>query len=558
LRVGNSCKDIGKRLRYFLMNTSAQRKNLTILIVFFFLCLGGLGYWYFFKSKCAELPKGMDFMERFVVVNECSRKEYKVKGIIYNIRNQGMEMVFDFNAWDAETKESLYYEDIEVERKYLSGDFDMEEENFGAVSIGIVIEPRDLGDKVFMVVGDDKEESTSDVVSLNVDELRLTEEEYNNVLTLVYRAIVDGPLIEDYQSNFDSLKEKNLVFTEVRHKSLFEDNNQPPYEYLGEPYNGYVNKLLYRPWIISYVYGDIEAKEILAKDITKEDIVEMIVAAKEIDLSTEPSKCGDGDISCYSIADPTGRDNPPVDKTDYQKSNSFACLMMYQISQNIQLNDFDIIGKYCNPVAFEESVEEYIKETEISEEYSLIDYLGILDPEVLTLNGEGRYSPLHSSNTTSLLADTYGLRKLYGSKVEMDNRIDFVLDFVLARGALFLKNTCAISYFANLVAQEGDFGDKDTLAQIATNTEDLIVSLSSQVLRLIEDDYYGAFLCLEDYSGNREKEYRKLSKALLFKIITIDLYNDGEKLGLWQNREYDIRFNARFMKLFMVNKGGML
>ena len=62
----------------YVMNRSAQNKLLIVLSILLVLCISGLGYWYFFMYRCGVLPQGYEFLDRFVVKNECKDREYKV------------------------------------------------------------------------------------------------------------------------------------------------------------------------------------------------------------------------------------------------------------------------------------------------------------------------------------------------------------------------------------------------------------------------------------------------------------------------------------------------
>ena len=536
------------------MNSSAQSKKLTILSILFVLCVLGLGYWYFFVYKCGVLPSEYEFLERFVVRNECKEREYKVKGIMYNIRDgEGSNnIVFDFNAWDTESRESLYYENIEVGKDRITGEFEVVPDNFGAVEIDLKFEKGILTLKDYTLE------------SLSVEELKLTEEKYNEVFNTVYTAVTKNPLIIDEKFSHIPYpsEESNAVFTEVRHRDLFPDQIEEIKEageiYVPEVYDGYTNKLLYRPWVLSYLYT--QQNELgLELNIQKEDIVNMLMFDYEkyrSDLIAELQK----EVVVCEDCDPEAtleKGGKPIDKSKYQESNSFACLMIYQIFQNLNLEEESLMDKYCDFEFFESSIDSYIEKINLIEKFSVMEYVGILDAQILTFNEEDRYSPLHSSNTTSILVDTYAARKLSGIDLnqKLSERIDFVLDYIIGYGVPLLKNVCAVSYFTSLILEENEDGlnNKEELKLISNKTEEMFSPINKKIFQLMDDDMHASLLCLETNSNTS-----KLLDVQLLKLVNLNFFKNDEIIGIWEKKEYDARINARFLKLLMFNKEVLL
>jgi hypothetical protein len=93
-----------------------------ILSVLLFLCLTALGYWYVTVYRCNIIPISYEFLESFDIKNNCKEKVYEVKGIIYNINLAENYTTFDFNAWDIENKNSLYWDKISLPLDKYKGD----------------------------------------------------------------------------------------------------------------------------------------------------------------------------------------------------------------------------------------------------------------------------------------------------------------------------------------------------------------------------------------------------------------------------------------------------
>ena len=520
------------------MDKSAQRKVLIILVILLLSCLGGLIYWYFFNYKCGVLPNEFEFLEKFNTRNECRQKEYEMKGVIYNIREKEGGVIFDFNIWDKDTRESSYYENLELPRNSFKGNFELTEENWSAVEAKLIL------------YGSGRKE-------IEIDELRMTEEEYSEVFNIVYEAITEGPLNTKEEIVFGT-KPEGSVYVGVRKRESYSESElslvPENLKYFAYVYDGFTNKSLYIPWILSYVYSYKDKLGGIIK-IDKEDVLASLDSVYNTKIEIEKSNAeSTPNPNCQPK---TENYNPLIiDDTRYEKSNSFACLMLYQISENIGSVDIEVFDEYCSIGYFESSIQDYIQETEFSYNYSLPDFLEILDIEEFKKNGEDWRSPLHSSNTISILVDTYGARKLNEIDLEenLQERVLFVLNYLMNYDAFYIKNICSISQFSNLLIKDNSENLKTEMESINKEIDSIFFPVGEDILKLSEDDIYGTSLCLEEYEGLSKSEVQKLIKLLIYKAVELNLYDDKEIRGIWGDLEYDIRVNSRFLKLLILNK----
>ena len=522
------------------MNMSAQKKKLTILSILLVLCVLGLGYWYFFMYRCGVLPKEYEFLERFVVRNECKEREYKVKGIMYNIREgeDGNKILFDFNAWDTESRESLYYENIQISKDKISGEFEVIPDNYGAVEIVMKFEKG-----IFTL-------KNYNLENLSVDELKLTEEKYAEVFNTVYTAITRSPLADDNEYQSIPSEELNAVITEV----MWVDEIN---EYGPSLTNSFTNNQLYRPWLLSYIYKN---KLDTVSTVGKQEIIDMLLF--DIDEFFDKLLLENPITECYEPAMCEDVLNSPENNVEeeykkYQFSNSFACLMVWQITENLDLDNNEIITKYCDKGYFENSMNNMYPEVVELIDDALDRYVSLLNLSILDKNPENRDVYFHSSNIASILADTYAFKNLYNEDINkgLESRINEVLNYMDLYGAPYLKNICSISYFSNLALGDSAFKDSSTIKLIGDETNKVFSPMSKGLLELIDDDPYGSLLCFE---SNDEETIKSIKKIEILKIINLNIYNDTKRGGIWIKDEYDIRVNARFLHLLMFNKDLLL
>lgn len=74
----------------------------------------------------------------------------------------------------------------------------------------------------------------------------------------------------------------------------------------------------------------------------------------------------------------------------------------------------------------------------------------------------------------------------------------------------------------------------------------------NKTLSLLDTSSYASFLCIEAYQ--EDMELRDLFLSRVFKSVYVNLYNDDNKKGIWENDNYyNIRTNARLLKILLEN-----
>jgi hypothetical protein len=512
------------------------RKVKYILLSIFLISIVTVSIWYFFFYRCNQLPEEFEFLEGFETVNQCDHKEYSVKGIIYNIVELEDSVIFDFNLWDTENYESLYYENISVPINTFQIPFDVTYDGFGAVQLSIEFTRDNSNFFSRYILGE------YDIASMRLDGLTLSEEEVTRAIDVLYAAVTVSPFVEDTEYNIISNETLNAVITDV-----FHDEGQ----YIPSLSDGFTNRQLYRPWALSRLLEYQDEYEI---EIEEQEIIDML--SFDLDQWFEDS-VNEGEIEClddeceYEVEDleleELGEGSYELDISGYQYNNSLACLMIMQISESMDLED-SIYKKYCDYDYVDESIEDSGYKSNESITYTWDDYINSLNIDILRFNEEGRDKYLHSSNISSILLDSYSLNKIYGEDIlrKAEEREDFVINYLLENDAPYLKNICLVNMYLSFLKRDGhsDENHDGVIEKVSL----LFNPLNKDILELIEDDVYGASLCLDGGGFEGSLNYENLRDDLILKTLLINLYDDNQKRGIWINDEYDIRINARFLK----------
>jgi hypothetical protein len=534
------------------MNIAARRKILTILIVLFLLCVGGLVYWYYFRNRCVSLPKEYEFLNRFIVKDECGIKEFKVKGIVYNIRDEDGKVKFDFNAWNTETRESLYYEGIGFERDDYEGDFEMSEGNLGAV-------------EMIVEMSSSNEALRSSLKRVcRVTPLKFTEDSYDNLMGILYDVIVNGPVSE--YASFKGLEEgleknkEGFFVTAV----AYEDGTYYPYLV-----DGGVAARLYKPLVLSSLIDSGYANKYTW--ISKKNVydAESIMGIVRFDLKNflmdfekemlakvapEESLCVAGECGGF-----LGDFSADIPQLGYQK---LGCMLMYEIFNNLnyawQEGDYK---EYCDIDELREISQEV--EMDIMDDDLYIDFFKDLRLEELV--GKGRkneqlFFRSEISKDLSFLLDYFYALRLYGLDIEkedLDQDLGNVVNHLILYDKVSLGDTCLLLSYLNVLKQEG-LGSQEWIST-REDIINLLYSSSGDLLKLIDENPYYGVLCLD--SLMKEEGFEDMASSLVIRIMNMNFWDEGiesNRTGLWMDGEYDIRFNSKYFKLLLENRDKLL
>ncbi len=508
------------------MNRSAQNKKLTILSILFVLCILGLGYWYFFMYRCGILPRGYEFLERFVVENKCGEKEYKVRGIMYNIREEGSNFIFDLNAWDTEKGESLYYKDISLNLDW-SADKDIQD--LGSI-------PRNILLTVNL--------SEDSLITFKLEDLKLGEEIYLDSQGILYDSI----------KNFNKLEKDNLesVTTEVYDIKSESGDTETFYHNT----DGFYNLTLYQLWIDSYLFKNAGKENSNFFDVSSIANFESMTAnflknredRREMEATSEGGSCDDKECESKDFITVN-------EEISHIQNSSFGCNMIKEIDNNIgDRRFFNLLSKeFCNINGIKKDIEnlQNKKQEVFVREEDLLQSLS-LSRIVEKSNYEVTEEMLPLENSINFLPDILIVKDMGIGSFEtfaLEMAKDSLIYEYIYRGEIGVRDVCSLAYASKVASQ---YSDDPFFLEILNNIKLMFLEDINKTLSLLDTSSYASFLCIEAYQ--EDMELRDLFLSRVFKSVYVNLYNDDNKKGIWENDNYyNIRTNARLLKILLEN-----
>ena len=163
----------------FSTKSKIQRVLYILLAILSLLSLGYAVYHYYpiyFSAKEMGTLHGTkyEFLERFYVKTEEGKDVYVIDGIIYNTNfDDKSNVVFDMNAWDTKTKESLYFSNIILPKKESEEVLEEIYPEFSAVSLHLYFKHNKLD-------------------SYDVEKLHLTKSLYVDFARQLYETVISN------------------------------------------------------------------------------------------------------------------------------------------------------------------------------------------------------------------------------------------------------------------------------------------------------------------------------------------------------------------------------
>jgi len=164
---------------YFSTKTKVKRIIGISAILLVLVCIG-LWLYMYFSSREENLYKrylkgtNYEFLERFYDGQSGNKFTYVLKGIVYNVREADNKAIFDINGWDLDTRESLYFTNIELSNLVVNDDTaENILSNFEPVNLKFVFEE-------------------SNLTSLNIERLSFTDQEYDYVTKTLHNFLTNG------------------------------------------------------------------------------------------------------------------------------------------------------------------------------------------------------------------------------------------------------------------------------------------------------------------------------------------------------------------------------
>lgn len=510
------------------MFKTALFKNLFLYILIFLLSLFLLFLFLYYKSF---------FLSSFVLSNKYSfltdiiemkslRSDVSLYGTMVNLYNEDDLLVFDLEIWDTETRTSKYYKELKINPLYFSFEFETDYK-----FIPVLLDVKLKEEKHFGI---------SKVEEVSFQRLVISEDEYNKLLYNLYLAITASPLKSPKENLIIEFQQKGHPYTFIQ-----KDGS----EYFPSQSTAEFSRTMYKPWIYSYLLNEMDDLPFTLNYSTS-DIRDMLNNPYLGDLLEVP--CEGGMCRKSDLEDDIDPDRYPLNTDRYQYSNNLSCTLLMQLLNNTDIDIDEITtANLCEYDYFKRSLVETVDELSNEFEYTISDYnQSLTSSRIKTLNNKN-IEENNSSNIIGMLPDSLSLLSIYKQDDLRDDAKDLVINYVLWKEYLNIENICLIKYFADISNNENLLSED---SQSIRNYTRLFIESTprKELLKYVEEDPYGMLLCVEEDLGNPFLD--ELIKAVLLKNYFLNYYDDDTRLGFWFDGEYDIRFNARMLKLFLLNK----
>ncbi len=510
------------------MNTTAQRKILPILIALLILFLGFLGYWYYKNNMSAKLPKEYEFLNPFVKEKTGkSEVEYILQGFIYKTSIKDENYSFNLNAWDSKNRKNIYIENVVLPINKFDGNKEDLEENQN-LNIELSLKFKNNG---YLYNWAYK--------PLNLDS--------NKITSLLKEMYIN---MKNFNKSVNSLLEP--ITTEV-YESLQKDGKVA---ILHHNSDSLYNLTLYDLWLDSYLVkykGEGKLKEFSQNivsdnfsNIATDYLYKRTQIKNEIETLAKNNICESGD--CFYP------DSNTVQKSSYIQNNSLGCTLVKEIFQNSSNEEIKnlLSNEFCNSESIINDIEK-IKEN-ASFPYSEDDLLQSIN--LNRINDKPNYESVESmlplENSINLIGDSFiaqDMNKLPLDEQNINNiKLSAIYDFLYATN-LGIKDICNLAYSVNSASK---YSNDIFFTNVLNTIKAMFLENTKETLLLLDKSSYASLLCIEVYKD--DKDLAELMFSRIYKNLYINLYNDQNKKGLWEDDGYyNIRTNTRFIKILLEN-----
>lgn len=517
-----------------------KRKTiLIILIVLLLLCVGSIIWVYFFRNA-SQNEKGLDlsntkyeFLNDFYQRKEDQKYIYQTKGIMYNQLISSDEannkITFSLNTWNLKTKESKYYDniDIEIDKINLIPE-NLLFNNAGLLPVEMLFKFSDTG-----------------LESVDIMRLTLSQNEYNEILKKLYGLITGanskninsvnslpysyvykegknytyGTIFHNEEAVYVPFVESNLRKSELKEKIGIKDEMDID-EYL-KKYSTYLDANL------NIAYEDMEPIEY--GSMYKEYLNKL---EKSVTKHTE--------------------DNIQLNPLQYKYWYPYSCTMVKNILDNVELEEDSkkiLKEKFCNIEALNKYI--YFARNYEGESYdtetitSHINYSNISEKQKFEDDYVRRY-------LISSLAETYVASDLYSENVLLEeSKKELINKFI---SLYFTKDTFSFGDVCNLNYASEIAKKYSTTKRYEKYQESIVSMLRSDIfktLTFLDKDIYSSILCLK---GNDDEIFiRDLRDAILLKIYYLhtNLEEENGFDGVWENNLLQLTTNSEYFNILL-------
>ena len=480
-----------------------RKKLLIIFTSLFLLCLAASLFLFFINTK-----KDCNFEDEQYLFHrrkDCSNLTYEATGIFFQPKINEQNVEFSSNFWNTENNQT-FYEKFSVPVSKLSIENRITNSS-SLVAIQLTSIFKEKKPSNFL------SKKSYELEKIIIKEIPLDFNNYISQIDSVISAMDDGPV--KGQTN------------DMRVLSAILRNNDYEISYSD---GGFVSSL-YRPWLYSYIVHYNYSNNL--KPITSYIEEEYSLITKEI----ERVKDKDPAIKC-----PSGETDPF--KADV--TSDFSCRILLDIYHNDKTVN---VKKYLQSLCSENYFHYILSERE-DYPYKFEDFIASINTERII--AAGVYQPVPDeklviTNASSFLVNFHARSILAGkpeSFISTDDYLDKIAYYLIWEKAFDPENLCSIIYDSTIL-------DKKT-AQIYNKVLDSLTIDPETTLKIFEQNPYGSLICQESFKNEKKDEkIYSLMRVALFRILDHYFYANDQIQGYWINDQYDIKTNARVIKLLL-------
>jgi len=464
--------------KYYFSTKTKVKKIIGISgILLVLVCVGLLLYTHF-SSREENLYKkylkgtNYEFLERFYDGQNGNKFTYTLKGIVYNVREINGDVNFDINGWDLDTRESLYFTNIEIPN-LVTDENPLEKilYDFEPVNLKFVFEE-------------------SNLISVNIEKLSFTEQEYNYVTKTLQNFLTNGYSSRVGESDYSDILPVNVMNKDGEISIL--------------PI--YVNSdALYGLYGIGLLSSSVENNFDFNVDKYVTDSINRI--------KSESEKKGINDLKIPG-----------------------NCTMMYKLKglKIYDENQLDRLSEvFCNKDTYD-SV------------FSNGDYANNFDElsSFVTSNTlDMDYEPKENFDGLMYLSDLYSFARIYEDNldpIKVEKMENLVATSILSSSKntetynIPYKTLCSLSYS---IKEIPDFNNVEKYSELLSKLGDNLNNYGDRqkLLESSEKDTRSALKCVFAFEDSSYADVKNLMESIFLKMYYIDIYSMADNRGNFYN-----------------------
>lgn len=480
-----------------------RKKLLIIFSSLFVFCFLISLFLFFINAK-----KDCNFEDEqylFHKTKNCLNLTYESNGIFFapNVGEQSVE--FSANFWNAENSET-FYEKFSVPVSKLSIENSIVNSS-SLVAIQLTSIFKEKKPNNFL------SKKSYELEKVIIKEIPLDFNNYISQIDSVISAMDEGPV----KGQTNDMRVLSASFRNNEYEISYSDG-------------GFVSSL-YRPWLYSYIAHYNYSKSI--KPIPSYIDEEYSLVTREIEKAKEKDpaiKCPDGETDPFKA----------------NVTSDFSCRILLDMYRNDKSVD---VEKYLKSLC-SDNYFQYILSGDEDFPYGFDDLVNSINSERIQVAGVYQPAPdekLIITDASSFLANSHARSILTGETenfIPIDGYLDKMAYYLIWENAFDPENLCSIIYDSAIL-------DKRT-TQIYNKVLNSLTTDSEVTLKIFEQNPYGALICHESFKNEKtDEKISSLMRVSLFRVLDHYFYENNQIQGYWINNQYDIKTNARVIKLLL-------